>query len=82
VIGGLVQDRQTIIESKVPLLGDIPLFGYLFKFKQRQSRKINLMILLTPRIIETETDMQKVLEERQKRNMLLQDRGFEKEGGY
>jgi hypothetical protein len=40
------------------------------------------MILLTPRIIETETDMQKVLEERQKRNMLLQDRGFEKQGGY
>ncbi len=82
VIGGLVQDRQTVVENKVPLLGDIPLFGYLFKFKQRQSRKINLMILLTPRIIETETDMQKVLEERQKRNMLLQDRGFEKQGGY
>jgi hypothetical protein len=40
------------------------------------------MILLTPRIIENEGDMQKILEERQKRNMLLQQNGFEKEGGY
>lgn len=82
VIGGLVQDRESILENKVPLLGDVPLFGNLFKFKSRQSTKINLMILLTPRIIENEGDMQKVLEERQKRNMLLQQKGFEKEGGY
>ncbi len=82
VIGGLVQDRESVLESKVPLLGDVPLFGNLFKFKSKQSTKINLMILLTPRIIESESDMQKILEERQKRNMLLQQRGFEKEGGY
>jgi general secretion pathway protein D len=82
VIGGLVQDRESVLESKVPLLGDVPFFGNLFKFKRKQSTKINLMILLTPRIIENEGDMQKILEERQKRNMLLQQNGFEKEGGY
>ena len=82
VIGGLVQDRESVLENKVPLLGDIPFFGNLFKFKRKQSTKINLMILLTPRIIGDEGDMQKILEERQKRNMLLQQRGFEKEGGY
>ena len=82
VIGGLVQDRETVLENKVPLLGDVPFFGNLFKFKRKQSTKINLMILLTTRIIENEGDMQRILEERQKRNMLLQQRGIEKEGGY
>jgi general secretion pathway protein D len=82
VIGGLVQDRETNLENKVPLLGSIPLFGNLFKFRQRQSSKINLMILLTPRIVENESDMQKILEERQRRNMLLQQKDFGTEGGY
>jgi len=81
VIGGLVQDRETLLENKVPILGDVPLVGNLFKFKRRQSSKINLMILLTPRIVENESDMQRILEERQKRNMILQEKGFEK-GGY
>jgi general secretion pathway protein D len=90
VIGGLVQDRLNVLESKVPLLGDIPLLGYLFKFKQRRNEKINLLILLTPRIVESESDMQKLLEERQRRNMLLQQGGAEgtfpseefRKGGY
>ncbi len=81
VIGGLVQDRETVSQSKVPLLGDIPLLGHLFKFESKESTKVNLMILLTPKIVRDENDMQKILEERQKRNMLLQKKGFEK-GGY
>lgn len=79
VIGGLVQDRESVLQNRVPVLGSIPVLGNLFKFKQRQSTKINLMILLTPRIIENEIDMQRILEERQKRNMLLQERGFNRE---
>jgi len=79
VIGGLVQDRESVLQNRVPVLGSIPVLGNLFKFKQRQSTKINLMILLTPRIVENEIDMQRILEERQKRNMLLQERGFNRE---
>jgi len=79
VIGGLVQDREMVLQNRVPVLGSIPVLGNLFKFKQRQSTKINLMILLTPRIVENEVDMQRILEERQKRNMLLQERGFNRE---
>lgn len=79
VIGGLVQDRESVLQNRVPVLGSIPVLGNLFKFKQRQSTKINLMILLTPRIVENEVDMQRILEERQKRNMLLQERGFNRE---
>ncbi len=40
------------------------------------------MILLTPRIIEDERDMKLILEDRQKRNMLLQQRSFDTEGVY
>jgi len=79
VIGGLVQDRESVLQNRVPVLGSIPVLGNLFKYKQRQSTKINLMILLTPRIVENEVDMQRILEERQKRNMLLQERGFNRE---
>ena len=79
VIGGLVQDRESVIQNRVPVLGNIPVLGNLFKFKQRESQKINLMILLTPRIVENEQDMQRILEERQRRNMLLQERGFNRE---
>lgn len=79
VIGGLVQDRESVLQNRVPVLGNIPFLGNLFKYKQRQSQKINLMILLTPRIVENELDMQRILEERQRRNMLLQERGFNRE---
>ena len=76
VIGGLVSDRESILENKTPVLGDIPLVGNLFKQKQKLSQKLNLIILLTPRIVETDEDMQQILEEEQRRRMLLQERGL------
>ena len=74
VIGGLVQDREEVLHNKTPLLGDIPLIGNLFRFKRNQSRKLNLMILLTPRIVETESDMKQLLMDHQKRKTLLHRR--------
>ncbi len=74
VIGGLVQDREEVLHNKTPLLGDIPLLGNLFRFKRNQSRKLNLMILLTPRIVETESDMKQLLMDYQKRKTLLHRR--------
>ena len=74
VIGGLVQDREEVLHNKTPLLGDIPLIGNLFRFKRNQSRKLNLMILLTPRIVETESDMKQLLMDYQRRKTLLHRR--------
>ncbi len=48
VIGGLVSDDTKNGESKVPLLGDIPFFGNLFKYQTRSREKTNLMIFLRP----------------------------------
>ena len=51
IIGGLMQTQELISESKIPLLGDIPGLGNLFKRKQKSSNKTELMIFLTPHII-------------------------------
>ncbi len=51
-IGGLLQDEQTKGRTKVPMLGDIPILGYLFQEKLTQRNKRNLLIFVTPTIIE------------------------------
>ncbi|HEX7840737.1 MAG TPA: hypothetical protein VF469_24840, partial [Kofleriaceae bacterium] len=62
VIGGLMQEREVYSVSKVPLLGDIPLLGYLFKYSQRTKKKTNLLILLTPYIVKDQLDLQQIRE--------------------
>jgi type II secretory pathway component GspD/PulD (secretin) len=51
-IGGLISDNKSTSESKIPLLGDLPLLGNLFKFSNRANIKTELIIFLTPRIVE------------------------------
>jgi len=60
VIGGLIQDRDTETVNKIPLLGDIPILGWLFKTKSARREKTNLMIVLTPRIIRGAQEMAEV----------------------
>ena len=56
-IGGLIQDTEEEIVSKVPFLGDIPFLGWLFKTKTKTRKKTNLMILLTPHIVKDAADL-------------------------
>jgi type II secretory pathway component GspD/PulD (secretin) len=46
--------------KKVPLLGDIPLLGYLFKSTSKKRHKTNLLIMLTPYIIKDQRDLQAI----------------------
>lgn len=62
VIGGLMSDRVTYSESKVPLLGDLPLLGYFFKFSKKQKSKTNLLILLTPYVIKGQMDIEQIVQ--------------------
>ena len=62
VIGGLMSDRVTYSESKIPILGDIPILGYLFKYTERGKQKTNLLVLLTPYIIEDQLDIDRIVE--------------------
>jgi type IV pilus assembly protein PilQ len=54
VIGGLVRERTYTKTSKFPLLGDIPLLGYLFQYKGEDVEKTNLLIFITPHILDPE----------------------------
>jgi general secretion pathway protein D len=62
VIGGLIQERDIYSVSKVPLLGDIPILGYLFKYSTKSKKKTNLLILLTPYIVKDQLDLQAIRE--------------------
>ncbi|HMP89997.1 MAG TPA: type II secretion system secretin GspD [Kiritimatiellia bacterium] len=53
VLGGLILTRDAKSETKVPLLGDIPLIGNLFKFKTSQKQRSELVVLLTPYVLMT-----------------------------
>lgn len=51
VLGGLLQDEFANNEDKVPVLGDIPFFGNLFKSESRSRKKTNLMVFLRPVVV-------------------------------
>lgn len=57
IIGGLIREKIDQTNSKVPFLGDIPGLGNLFKDKGSKLDKINLVIMLTPYIIEKSSDL-------------------------
>ena len=51
ILGGLLQDEYSGNKEQVPLLGDIPLFGNLFKTESRSRKKTNLMVFLRPVVV-------------------------------
>lgn len=55
-LGGLVQNNIEDAQTKVPILGDIPILGWFFKNKQKVDTKSNLLVLISSRIIEPTTD--------------------------
>lgn len=57
VIGGLIQDKEIQTTTKVPLLSDIPLIGWLFKFSSSEKQKTNLLVYLTPSIVDSFDDL-------------------------
>jgi general secretion pathway protein D len=52
VLGGLIQDDQQAAVDKVPLLGDIPWIGSLFKYESRNRKRTNLMVFLRPVVVK------------------------------
>jgi type II secretory pathway component GspD/PulD (secretin) len=51
MIGGLIREQDLHIERKVPILGDIPLLNFLFRHKATQKQKVDLMIFITPHLL-------------------------------
>ncbi len=57
VIGGLMQNAKTMTESKIPLLGDIPLLGLAFRRRVTSDEKTELIIFLTPHIVKSPVEL-------------------------
>jgi general secretion pathway protein D len=64
VIGGLIEDSYTAGEDKVPLVGDLPVIGGLFRYDTRKRTKTNLMVFLRPQIIRDEAGYQSITADR------------------
>ena len=63
VIGGLIKEAEKELKNRVPLFSYIPLIGNLFKSQEKQREKVDLMIFLTPYILETTQHASKITNE-------------------
>ena len=63
VIGGLIKTEEIASRSKIPLLGDIPFLGGLFRGDSSSTSKTNLVIILTPYIVDSSDDLAKLKDE-------------------
>jgi general secretion pathway protein D len=75
IIGGLMQNNKTGTESKIPLLGDIPLIGNLFKRQIKSNNKTELLIFMTPHIVQTPGQLL-ALSERERAGSVLPKKAF------
>jgi general secretion pathway protein D len=75
VLGGLIEDRMTDGTDKVPVAGDIPIAGQLFRYDARRREKTNLMVFLKPTILRNMQDGREVTSERYDYLMVEQARG-------
>ena len=64
VLGGLVEQTDTVRQSKVPLLGDIPIAGRLFRSEGKATTRTNLMVFIRPTIVRNKEDAKSATEQK------------------
>lgn len=62
VLGGLISENRSDGGTKVPLLGDLPLIGNLFKTRNESTNRVELLVMITPRIIRSDKDIDEVVD--------------------
>jgi len=80
VIGGLIRDEEVIVERKIPLVGDVPVIGDLFKLRREQQQKTNLLMFITPHIVGDQDELAQITAEK-KNEMKEVLEGLEQEQG-
>ncbi len=75
VLGGLFKNRVETSETKVPLLGDIPILGWLFKSTNDTEDKTSLLIFITPRVIHDSDDLSRLTHDMQGDLQLFRSEG-------
>ncbi|MEJ7734376.1 MAG: type II secretion system secretin GspD [Polyangiaceae bacterium] len=76
VIGGLMRDSVTEGETKIPVLGDIPVLGFLFRQSNKSTSKSNLLLVLTPYVIRDQDDLRAIFERKMQERQEFLDRYF------
>ena len=79
VIGGLMQENDEETVTKMPVLGDIPILGWLFKTKNVTKSKTNLLVFLNPHIIKEPARLAQITEKKQKEFAVTNNRFAEGE---
>lgn len=81
ILGGLIQEEVSDTESKVPLLGDIPIIGFLFRSKTTNKTKANLMVFLRPSILRDHKDASFITNEKYNYLRGIESDAYNKEDG-
>lgn len=76
VIGGLVREAVTNERTKIPILGDIPVIGALFRTTKKTKSKTNLLLVLTPYIVRDQDDLRAIFERKMQERQEFLDRYF------
>ncbi len=76
VIGGLMRNRVTHSQDKIPVLGDIPVLGAFFRSTHNDMQKTNLILILTPYIIREQADLRTIFERKMQERQEFLDRYF------
>jgi general secretion pathway protein E len=76
VIGGLMRDAVVKSKEKIPILGDIPVLGFLFRSSRTENRKTNLLLILTPYVIHDQSDLRRIFERKMQERQEFLDRYF------
>ena len=76
VIGGLIDDSSTRNDTKVPVLGDVPVLGWLFRKRTETNERANLYIFLTPRVIKSPVEAQEILQDKKGEMGSIQEGGI------
>jgi general secretion pathway protein D len=71
-LGGLMQDRSSLARDQIPIVGEIPVVGNLFKSKDDRIRRTELLIIMTPRVVRDPNHVRQITDEfRDKLNFTL-----------
>jgi general secretion pathway protein D len=79
VIGGLIANEKSSNDSKIPILGDIPVLGQLFRFSAKSNQKSELLIFLTPHIVQMPSQLAALTAKETAQSQLITNSISEKE---
>ena len=71
MMGGLIKKGNTNNQSKIPLLGDIPLLGWAFKYEKQSNEKTELLVMITPYVIESDDVLEQYIKKFQEKTQGL-----------